>query len=147
MLSLASLHLRFARNDKPQRLTLHVVLCNSTGEPPERTSFSRQWIRAFSSLPDSRVLKAIRSVVGANAIFTVLVTLAYKQEILTLKFDPLMHHLLAVPLGLLLVLRTTHAYDRFWAARCAWQSLSDSCRELCRRSATWIGEDTLEKRY
>ena len=73
-------------------------------------------------------------------------TLAYKKGLLTMTFDPLMHHLLAVPLGLLLVLRTTHAYDRFWDARRTWQTLTDACRELCRRTVTWIGEDNIEGR-
>jgi predicted membrane chloride channel (bestrophin family) len=31
----------------------------------------------------------------------------------------------------------THSYQRFWAGRCAWQRLMDTCRNSARRAVTW----------
>lgn len=47
------------------------------------------------------------------------------------------HALLSVALGLLLVHRMTHAYDRFWSGRRQWQTLAD----VSRRAMLWCGAD------
>ena len=47
------------------------------------------------------------------------------------------HSLLSVALGLLLVHRVTHAYERFWSGRKLWQSLADGCRDTARRAVCW----------
>lgn len=47
------------------------------------------------------------------------------------------HTLLSYTLGLLLIQRTSTAYERFWHGRCAWQRLMDACRDAGRRAVTW----------
>ena len=56
-------------------------------------------------------------------------------------FYEMPHNLLSVALGLLLVHRVTHSYDRFWSGRRHWQRLCDECRTLCRRAVTWCAGD------
>eukprot|EP00951_Prasinocladus_malaysianus_P033848 scaffold337802_cov42-Prasinocladus_malaysianus.AAC.1 len=90
---------------------------HTTGQAPPRLAFSEFWVNALATLPSSRVFRAILPAVLSLAAFSALVTYGYQCGLLTIKLIPTMHHLLGVPLGLLLVLRTTHAQERSWTAR------------------------------
>ena len=94
---------------------------HKTGEAPPRLSFAAHWSAVLRTTHSSRVFRAIAKPLAANLAFALGVTTAYESGILTFALTPTAHTLMGVPLGLLLVLRITHAQERFWAGRCAWQ--------------------------
>lgn len=95
----------------------------------------------MSTLPASKVLRALRVVLLAQASLSAVVAgglhlwLARGGQAWPALDTP--HALVSVALGLLLVHRMTAAQSRFWEGRRAWQRLLDTCRNAARRAVTW----------
>lgn len=108
------------------------------GERLETPTYSSSWLRSLATIPQSKVLLAIRWVLLAQAgvAFSVAAVL-HSGLVKPWPFWEMPHALLSVALGLLLVHRVTHAYERFWSGRKLWQSLADGCRDTARRAVCW----------
>lgn len=102
---------------------------------PERYS-SSEWAKSLLSLPHSRILKRVYPRILPNILVAAVVSLAYPQLSLSIPgighVSPLPHTFLATAMSLLLVLRTTVAYDRYWEGRTVWGRLINVSRAMAR---------------
>lgn len=105
------------------------------------------WFHNLKTLPSSRLLKRIRSVIGINFIWSILVVLAH----MWFKFPSpgsRCHSLLGGALGLLLVFRTNTAYNRFWEGRKIWEKILTCLRDVGRMTVIYsdvIGDQRVER--
>jgi len=63
---------------------------------------------------------------------------AFDGWVQPLKMPALGHSLIGVALGLVLVVRTNSAYDRFWEARRQWGTIINASRNLVRTASVWL---------
>jgi len=95
---------------------------------PSGQSFS--WFAFLRALPrDGTFKKLVGSTLFVAAYGAVMVYL-YDHEMLRLRFGTALHSILGITLGLLLVIRTNTAYERWWEGRKLIGSLVNSSRNL-----------------
>ena len=86
-------------------------------------------------------MRALKQVLAAQTALSIAVVAALKLHVarggVAWPTFEMPHMLVSVALGLLLVHRMTHANERFWQGRRAWQHILDLCRDTARRSVTW----------
>jgi putative membrane protein len=95
-----------------------------------RRYISADWMKNLRTLPQSLVVRRIRSPLLFNTLSTLVICLTH-QFWGTMKGLPsLPHQLLGSALSLLLVFRNNRAYDRFWEARKQWDIVTREAREI-----------------
>lgn len=105
----------------------------------------KHWVRVIFSLYGTVLPRIFWRVCFLVVITTMLVIYESVVRRFSLKgfplpdLDPLSHQLIGVPLGLLIVLRTNCAYDRFWEGRKLWGGIVNSSRNLVRSAANFAG--------
>ena len=133
------LHYSTEENEKDERMWRGYY--HRSGERPVRVPFSVMWLRALRSVISSRVLDATKYVVMYTTAFSGVVCFVALKLGVQLGIDLIAHQLCSVALGLMLVARTTNAYERFWAARTKFSELLRECYDGCRRALTWCDTD------
>lgn len=133
------LHYSTEENEKDERMWRGYY--HRSGERPVRVPFSVMWLRALRSVISSRVLDATKYVVMYTTAFSGVVCFVALKLGVQLGIDIIAHQLCSVALGLMLVARTTNAYERFWAARTKFSELLRECYDGCRRALTWCDTD------
>jgi ion channel-forming bestrophin family protein len=107
--------------------------------PAERYT-AKDWFKSLLTIPSAVEFKRTLGFLFANAICATMIWVAsimMPGPILQITTIGLMPHLVVGGvLGLLLVLRTSAAYDRFWEARTMWSFLYSRTRELARLAHT-----------
>ena len=99
-----------------------------------------QWFEIALQTKGS-VISAIYKRVLLSGIFGVLVSILYHFKIPV--SQPILSTVIpSIVLGLLLVLRTNTAYDRFWEGRKSWGAIVNTTRNLARQ--IWISVDEKE---
>lgn len=109
------------------------------GEGLPQQRYSETWLLHMKTISSSQMLKAISRILVAQFVLACVAALVFMVRPWTLWEMP--HSLVSVSLGLLLVHRTGHSYDRYWLGRCAWQRLVDACRNVTRRAVVWTSGD------
>jgi hypothetical protein len=101
--------------------------------PAERYT-AKDWFKSLLTIPSAVEFKRTLGFLFANAICATMIWVAsimMPGPILQITTIGLMPHLVVGGvLGLLLVLRTSAAYDRFWEARTMWSFLYSRTREV-----------------
>ena len=108
------------------------------GELQLTLTYSATWITAVMTLTHSRVLRALKWVVLAQAALSTAIVAVLQTGLASWPGLELPHQLVSVALGLLLVHRMTQAYERFWEGRRSWQRILDLCRANARRAIRWV---------
>lgn len=127
------------------------------GVPREDRYSSSDWIHNTLSLPNSAILKSIRSPVLAVTAWATFLSLLHQHFLHTphhlfLKTAQSMylpstaHSLMMSALGLLLVFRTNSAYQRFAEGRVIWERIVNIARDLSRMVMLYDGQIGVEKR-
>jgi putative membrane protein len=103
----------------------------------EGLSFSsRDWFRNIRNIPQSRILRQIRSHLIANTGWAIVIAVVHgitpSHIIDDMHISTVPHAIMASALALLLVFRNNAAYDRYWEARKVWGSCTNSSRSLAR---------------
>jgi hypothetical protein len=108
--------------------------------PPAPRYHNREWIRNFTTISKSLILRRVSSALLANVVCSVIVYGLYMQiPIMTAAakiLTPQVHQLTGAALSLLLVFRTNSAYARVYDARCIWGQLTNTIREMARLAHT-----------
>jgi putative membrane protein len=99
----------------------------------------KRWIRVILSYRGT-VLPRIVSRLVLLASFTLAIDLYHRHVYQFQGLDPLGHTLIGAALGLLIVLRTNSAYDRYWEGRKLWGGVVNAARNLVRSAASHLGE-------
>lgn len=116
---------------------------------------SRDWLHNTISLPNSAILKRIRSPVIAVtswAVFCSCLHHRFSQQHLPSRVFPMFylplgpHSLMMNALGLLLVFRTNSAYQRFAEGRKIWENIVNIARDLSRMIRLYESDIGTEKR-
>lgn len=116
---------------------------------------SRDWLHNTITLPNSGILKRIRSPVIALTSWAVfcsclhhkLLRRDYQMLHASLLYLPLApHSLMMNALGLLLVFRTNSAYQRFAEGRKIWENIVNIARDLSRMIRLYEDDIGIEKR-
>ena len=102
--------------------------------PAERYT-SKDWLRSLLTTPTAIEFKRVASFLFANTLFATVIWAASlffpgPVKLLTTAIGPMPHFIVGGVLGLLLVFRTSTAYDRFWEARQLWGFLISRVREV-----------------
>lgn len=99
------------------------------------------WRQTFFAVRGSMVrvitLRSALVALGAAAM----TWLRYHFPALDIPNASKMHDLVGTSIGLLLVFRTTQAYDRWWEGRKLWGGLVNTCRNLARASSVHLAHD------
>lgn len=101
---------------------------------------SRDWFHNTVTLPNSGILKAIRSPVLAVTSWATFLSVLHQRFLATgnlqaaahMKIPAAPHSLMMSALGLLLVFRTNSAYQRFNEGRVIWERIVNIARDLSR---------------
>jgi ion channel-forming bestrophin family protein len=98
-----------------------------------------QWFQTAFQIRGS-VLKAIYQRVILCGIFGSFISILYELKLPV--FHPILENVIpGIVLGLLLVLRTNTAYERFWEGRKCWGSIVNHSRNLARH--IWVSIDEI----
>ena len=102
--------------------------------PLSKRYTSKDWLHNLKTLPNSTLLKRIRSIVVCNFLWSILVCILNKFAPLPFGKNPGTKSLslLGSALGLLLVFRTNTAYNRFWEGRKIWENIIVNLRDLAK---------------
>lgn len=105
------------------------------------------WFNFIRNIPVGRLAQQMALSVFLVALYTFLVTYI-QHEYFSQKFtiSATVHSLLGVTLGLLLVIRTNTAYDRFWEGRKLVGSLVNGCRNLAIKVRTFTPDSSTKER-
>lgn len=147
--------LRWMMGGKP-RGTNKVIMREAVelgGVPRSDRYSSRDWFHNTVTLPNSAILKDIRSPVLAVTSWATFLSILHHR---LLQSNPLAasrmyissapHSLMMSALGLLLVFRTNSAYQRFAEGRMIWENIINSARDLYRIIMLYENEITVDKR-
>jgi ion channel-forming bestrophin family protein len=94
------------------------------------TQESKNWFGFLRYIHKIQLFRQIFLSMVAIGLYT-FGLIYYLIEVLDIpKISTTIHQILGITLGLLLVIRTNTAYDRFWEGRKAIGSLNNSCRNL-----------------
>jgi predicted membrane chloride channel (bestrophin family) len=123
------------------------------GLPRSDRYSSRDWLHNTISLPNSAILRDIRSPVLFMTFWATFISFIYKRLCRT---NPLAakhmclpttpHSLMVSALGLLLVFRTNSAYQRFAEGRKIWEDIVNSSRDLHRMMLLYDKQIGTDKR-
>jgi len=123
------------------------------GLPRSARYSSRDWLHSAITLPNSAILKDIRSPVIAITSWATFLSLLHNKLLATnpaaaahMYFPAAPHSLMMSALGLLLVFRTNSAYQRFAEGREIWEDLLNSARDLYRMTMLYENEIGIDKR-
>jgi hypothetical protein len=123
------------------------------GVPRSDRYSSRDWLHNTITLPNSAILRDIRSPVLAISGWATFLSLLHlklmqtapeKAALLYLPSTP--HSLMMSALGLLLVFRTNSAYQRFAEGRKIWETIVNSARDLYRMTMLYEQQIGIDKR-
>jgi len=123
------------------------------GVPRNDRYSSRDWFHNTVSLPNSAILRSIRSPVMFMTSWAAFIALLYEHyqktnpriaSCFVIPSTP--HSLMMSALSLLLVFRTNSAYQRFAEGRKIWESIINSSRDLYRMCILYENEMGKEKR-
>jgi len=115
---------------------------------------SRDWFHNTITLPNSGILRAIRSPVLAVTSWATFLSILHRRFLETgnliaaqhMHIPTAPHSLMMSALGLLLVFRTNSAYQRFNEGRVIWERIVDSSRDLSRMIVLYEKEIGVDKR-
>ena len=115
---------------------------------------SRDWLHNTISLPNSTILRNIRSPVLTITAWATALSMLHHKLLQTkgpafashLYLSPIPHSLMMSALGLLLVFRTNSAYQRFAEGRKIWEQIINSARDLYRMLMLYSDQIGTDKR-
>jgi len=124
------------------------------GVPRAEMYSSRDWFHNTITLPNSGILRAIRSPVVAVTSWATFLSIlnehllksANPASASSLYIPGSPHSLTMSALGLLLVFRTNSAYQRFAEGRKIWENIINSARDLYRMVMLYENEIGVDKR-
>lgn len=111
---------------------------------PSGESFS--WFAFLRALPRDGTFKQLVGSTLIVAAYGALAVYVYEQGMLKLRFGTSLHSILGITLGLLLVIRTNTAYERWWEGRKLIGSLVNSSRNLALKLQSLLPPTELEAR-
>jgi putative membrane protein len=85
----------------------------------------------------------VREIIGRVALCVAwaAAVVSFHKYVHDVSMPSLLHTLMGVPLGLLLVFRTSSSYDRFWEGRKLWGGIVNETRNLVRSACVHLQED------
>lgn len=123
------------------------------GLPREDRYSSRDWFHNTVTLPNSAILKNIRSPVLAVTSWATFLSILHRKLLGTnfvaashMHISGTPHSLMMSALGLLLVFRTNSAYQRFAEGRVIWERIVNIARDLSRMVMLYDREIGVDKR-
>ena len=123
------------------------------GLPRSSRYSSRDWFHSAITLPNSGILRQIRSPVLAVTSWATFLSILHRKYLLIdpklaeRLYSPLApHSLMMSALGLLLVFRTNSAYQRFAEGRAIWETIVNTSRDLFRLIMLFEQEIGLDRR-
>lgn len=123
------------------------------GVPRSDRYSSRDWLHSAITLPNSGVLKSIRSPVLAVTAWASFISFLHRRLLSTnpeaavgMYLPAAPHTLMMSVLGLLLVFRTNSAYARFNEGRKVWEDIINTSRDLYRMMMLYEQEIGFAKR-
>jgi ion channel-forming bestrophin family protein len=103
-----------------------------------------QWSNIILQSKNSVIGIVYKNVIGCGTFGLIISVLFYYKIPVS---QPILQNVIpSIVLGLLLVLRTNTAYDRFWEGRKAWGSIVNNVRNLARQILVSIPENNPEDR-
>lgn len=110
---------------------------------------NKYWLKDISHLFRSWTMTRIVRAVGWIGLFTMIVALIEIELIGQNMFQPglSIFSLLGIVLSILLVFRTSTAYERWWEGRMQWGALVNHSRNLAVAAAATFPEDDTESKH
>ena len=121
------------------------------GRPEQRLRFvpsgeSFSWFAFIRALPRDGTFKQLVGSTLIVAAYGALAVVVYEQGMLKLRFGTSLHSILGITLGLLLVIRTNTAYERWWEGRKLVGSLVNSSRNLALKLQSFLPSPLVAER-
>jgi Bestrophin, RFP-TM, chloride channel len=144
-----------ARKPRGTNLVIMREAVELGGVPRGDRYSSRDWFHNTISLPNSEILRSIRSpILAVTSWATFLSLLQYKMSnnvLLSAYIEGMYipvapHSMMMSALGLLLVFRTNSAYQRFAEGRAIWERIINTARDLSRMMILYNDEIGIDKR-